>query len=47
MVETGSGLVSFGVTLSWNEIKCELHPATQSGLLLAWQSLCMGGGEVS
>ena len=40
-MEAGSGFVSFGVTLAWNETKCVLRPATQSGLLLAWESLCM------
>lgn len=47
MVEAGSGFVSFGVTLSWNEIKCVLCHATQSCLLLAWERLCMGHGELS
>lgn len=32
MVEAGSGFVSFGVTLFWNEMKCVLH-CNQSGLL--------------
>lgn len=46
MVEAASGFVSFGVTPSWNEIKCVLHPAAQSGLLLVWERLCGSWGVV-
>lgn len=47
MVEAGSGFVSFGVTLFWNEMKLNVCFTATNQAFLAWERLCMDHKELS